>query len=163
MEMFLANATAYIRIPFQMDDPTSFNQLSLQMKYEDGVVAYLNGVEVLRDNLNGDSPAWNSRAQSGRLGVDAVQFRPFDLTDFLDVLRPGNNVLAIQGLNSSTTSRDFLMVPRLIAGDLTDDGRSPGAFSYVDPIELTQDTIVKARVSRDGQWSALTEAAFVVG
>ncbi len=44
------NATAYIRIPFTAVNPTSYESLVLKMRYDDGFVAYLNGVQVARRN-----------------------------------------------------------------------------------------------------------------
>ena len=40
------NSSAYIRIPFTSPDPSQFGALTLNMQYNDGFVAYLNGVEV---------------------------------------------------------------------------------------------------------------------
>ena len=46
--MHTSNASAYIRVPFTVADPTAYTLLKLRMKYDDGFVAYLNGVEVAR-------------------------------------------------------------------------------------------------------------------
>ena len=53
-----SNSTSlFVRIPFTIEEPSDFNNLTLQMKYDDGFVAYLNGVEVERDNLRTDGPS----------------------------------------------------------------------------------------------------------
>jgi len=39
-----------------------------------------------------------------------------DLSNFINVLRPGRNVLAIHGLNNSATDPSFLLLPELAAG-----------------------------------------------
>lgn len=49
-EMYNENATCYIRIPFTVNDPTCFEKLWLQMKYDDGFIAYLNDQEVASRN-----------------------------------------------------------------------------------------------------------------
>ncbi|MCX8156686.1 MAG: lamin tail domain-containing protein, partial [Verrucomicrobiae bacterium] len=49
------NSSVYIRLPFVMEDPGAVDALTLRMKYDDGFVAYLNGVEVARRNA--PSPA----------------------------------------------------------------------------------------------------------
>ena len=46
------NQSVYVRIPFQVDSPES-DTLTLKMKYDDGFVAYLNGVEVAHANAPG--------------------------------------------------------------------------------------------------------------
>ena len=49
------NASAYIRIPLEFGDGADFDLLVLRMKFEDGFIAYLNGVEVARENAPNDS------------------------------------------------------------------------------------------------------------
>ena len=44
------NATAYVRLPFSTSGPAGFTALSLQMRYNDGYKAYLNGVEIAAKN-----------------------------------------------------------------------------------------------------------------
>ena len=59
--MLSNNATAYIRVPFNVTDPNVFQSLKLRMRYDDGFVAYLNGQVVASRNAPG-SPQWNSSA-----------------------------------------------------------------------------------------------------
>jgi hypothetical protein len=53
--------SAFLRVPFDVSNPGAVNRLSLDMKYDDGFVAYLNGTEVARANAPA-SPAWVSTA-----------------------------------------------------------------------------------------------------
>jgi hypothetical protein len=55
------NASAYIRVPFTVVDPSIYEGLALRMRYDDGFVAYLNGTEIARRNAPA-SPAFNSQA-----------------------------------------------------------------------------------------------------
>ena len=55
------NASAYFRLPFNVTDPAALKELRLRMQYDDGFVAYLNGVEVARRNAP-DTVSWNSAA-----------------------------------------------------------------------------------------------------
>ena len=48
--MYGVNKTVYIRIPFAVADVAAIDKLILRMRYEDGFVAYLNGIEVARAN-----------------------------------------------------------------------------------------------------------------
>ena len=48
-QMQNANASAYMRIPFQVDDLTNLSSMTLNVKYDDGYVAYLNGVEIAQE------------------------------------------------------------------------------------------------------------------
>ena len=54
---------SYIRLPFLVDDPDQFDYLRLDMMYDDGFVAYLNGVKVAYANAP-DTLAWNSKASA---------------------------------------------------------------------------------------------------
>jgi hypothetical protein len=47
-----------------------------------------------------------------------VAFEDFDLTPWLDLLNPGPNMLAIQGLNVSATNSSFLIQPQLLGREL---------------------------------------------
>jgi hypothetical protein len=96
----------------------------------------------------------------------AVNFESIDISAHLDSLRSGSNILAIHGLNTSTTSSDLLISVELIAGKSStpvDGGVSQGVLEYNQPITFNQSTHVKARVLRGSTWSALNEAVYAVG
>ncbi|MBN2475754.1 MAG: hypothetical protein JXB62_14175 [Pirellulales bacterium] len=111
---FAAGATStLLRIPFNVYDAAEVIDLTLRMKYDDGFVAYLNGVEVCRANVSG-TPSYNTRA-SDHPDWQAVRFEDFDVSDHLDALQSGANLLAIHGLNGSSGSSDMLILPELVA------------------------------------------------
>ena len=111
--MFGENASAYLRIPFSLSELADFKDFQLALSYDDGFVAYLNGEEVVRDRAP-DPVEWDSAAVVPReLDIDPVSNR-FDLSDRLNLLRSGDNVLAIQGLNRNAFDLDFLMAPEMI-------------------------------------------------
>jgi hypothetical protein len=110
------NQTVYCRISFEVSDITDIDELTLRMKFEDGFVAYLNGVPVA--SFNADDPenmTWNEGATATREDADAQVFEDFDITDDIGALQTGENVLAIQGLNTTLSSSDLLILPELIA------------------------------------------------
>jgi len=110
------NQTVYIRILFAVTDTTSIGKLLLRMRYEDGFVAWLNGREVARANAPQASQlAWNSGSTVTREDSQAVIIQEFDITAHKAVLVKDNNVLAVQGLNSSLSSSDLLILPELVA------------------------------------------------
>ena len=76
------NSTAYIRVPFVVTNAAPINFLTLRMKYDDGFVAYLNGVAVASRNapITPDVPTWNSAATASHPDAQAIQFEDFDLT-----------------------------------------------------------------------------------
>jgi hypothetical protein len=106
------NSSAYIRVPFTVSDGSAFNGLTLRMKYDDGFIAYVNGVKVASSNAP-DPPAWNSRATALNDDSRAVIFETFAIPSASGLLQAGSNVLAIQGLNENLGSSDFLILPEL--------------------------------------------------
>ena len=111
------NTSLYVRSQFDVLAPEQFERLDLNLRYDAGFVAYLNGVEVARDNVPADV-AWNSQANGEYEDLEATVFRSFNLTDHLDLLQPGANVLAIQALNSAADDTDLLLDARLSAFDV---------------------------------------------
>ncbi len=162
------NSSCCIRIPFDVPSGNlnAISSLVLRVRYDDGYVAYLNGVEVARGNAVGE-PAWNSQASTTHSDVDAVEFEEVPISESIHALRAGGNILAIQGLNESTSSSDFLISVELTAStgvvDETPNGVSPTAVAYTAPLTLDASVSVKARVLSGATWSALHEAVFAVG
>jgi len=164
-EMYGTMPSCYIRIPFVVDaaDLAGFNYLILRLRYDDGLVAYLNGTRIASANAPA-SPGWNEGATASHTDSSAVLFEEFDCSAFTGSLQAGNNILALHGLNRGLTSTDFLISVELIAGeDAHVDTISPSANVYVGPLSLTESTQVKARVWANGQWSAMHEASYTLG
>ena len=130
--MYGATATAYVRVPFAVDDPARFDVLTLRMKYDDGFVAYLNGTEVARRNAP-ETLGYDAAATVGHADSAAVVFESIDVSGHLGLLEPGDNVLAIHGLNSGTTSTDLLILPELVASDTDIDPSAHCFFTVPTP------------------------------
>ena len=110
-EMIGTNATVYIRIAFEVPDPTGIGEVKLRLKYDDGFVAHLNGTQFHSEGAP-VNPIWNSTAIGGhRYEADATTFFEFPVDQ--GGLVQGINVLSIQGLNASRRSSDVLFVPEL--------------------------------------------------
>jgi hypothetical protein len=164
--MYARQATCYIRIPFTLSqDPAKLSGVQLRVRYDDGFVAWINGVEVARRNLMAE-PVWNSAAEASNLDIDAIELETISLPDAQDCLRTGQNVLAIQGLNDGTTSSDFLLSAMLVYGAAapgTPSGVSANAVRYTNAVSLDKSVCVKARALSGSTWSALNEAVYSVG
>jgi hypothetical protein len=159
--MFQNSSTTYIRIPFEVADPSNLDLLLLNMKYDDGFVAYLNGVEVGSYNAP-VAPIWDSVAIDSRSDRKAREYESFNISAFLDLLQAGQNLLSIHGLNSRSQDDDFLILPELIGGVVADVGASESALPYTGPITISGDTVVRARTALGGEWSSLNEAEFAL-
>lgn len=117
------NTSLLFRRTFNLPNPGTYTSFKLRMKYEDGFVAYLNGTEIGRANFIG-SPTYNSKSTDALDEAIVNNWTEFTIppSSFL----AGNNVLAIQGLNSSLGSSDFLLLPEVTANT----GAVLGALSY---------------------------------
>ncbi|MBN1506244.1 MAG: CotH kinase family protein [Sedimentisphaerales bacterium] len=169
-QMYNRNTSCYIRIPFTVPaEPGTFNFMTLRMRYDDGFIAYLNDVEIQRALFNG-TPAWNSAASSNHDDGAAVIFEDFDVSAQVGLLREGQNMLAIHGLNSSTTSSDLLFSAELVAGrstSIVDSNDSGDIHQYSAPFPITQSCRIKARVlvsnNAYSPWSGLAQTVVAVG
>lgn len=151
------NNSCYVRVPFNLsaDVLAQLTTLTLNLSYDDGYVAYLNGYKVASHNVP-DNPAWNASALAGS---DAIYTVTVDLTAFINRLRPGKNVLAIHGMNIRTTSKDFLVLPELVADNRVNASEhvSEKALRNTGTIALQRLVHLKARTLDGKNWSALTD------
>lgn len=168
-QMYDHNATCYVRIPFTVDgdDLPYYSSLELRLRYDDGFVAYINGTEVRRVNAP-SSLQWNSPSNGDHEASAAWDI--YDISAYISALHAGDNILAIHGLNTLTTSSDFLIsaelvVPSGVVG--TQPSLAPTAIEYTGGFPLTKSTQIKARIlsgsPATGQWSVLNEAVYGVG
>ena len=140
-QMYTANATCYLRIPFtvEADELTALDEMMLKVRYDDGFVAYLNGAEVARRNFDG-IPAWDSHASASNSDSAAVFFEEIDISEFISDLEEGDNVIAIHGMNASRTSSDMLISVE-INGRITkqaNDFPYANALALLDSLRVTE-------------------------
>ena len=110
---------AYTRMPFTLvGDPEALDCLKLDIQYDDGFVAYLNGVKIAQRNAP-VSPVWNSVANSDLSDLLALTAERIDISAHLPQLVTGSNVLAIHGLNAGVSADHFLIRPTLSASSVT--------------------------------------------
>ena len=156
------NPSCFIRIPFSIgsDVLSELSKLTLKTRFDDGLVVYLNGMRVTEMNAPDDLD-WNSFATQNH---EAESINTFDLSPHIDRLRAGQNVLAVQALNVSFSSSDFLFMAELSGGILESSGNlvSPTAVEYTGDITVNQTTHFKARALSNGQWSPLQEVTLAV-
>jgi len=86
-----------------------------------------------------------------------------DLSPFIPLLQPGQNLLAIHGLNVSQGSSDFLIDAEIEVSERHIISEDPIAAVYTQPIPVSDLTTLKARAFSGSEWSALVEATFTVG
>ena len=95
------NETVYVRIPFVVEDPSVIRALTLRMRFDDGMIAYINGHEVARDNAPAlTAETWNSGALRQLARSTGWCRRRISASAGSTSLHVGTNVLAVQGLNN---------------------------------------------------------------
>lgn len=107
------NSSAYLRVPFILENRNEINSLWLRINYDDGFVAYLNGQQVATRNAP-SIVAWDSFALAEHQNHFAQEFEEINLSGAADYLVSGVNILAIHGLNLSRFDSDFLIAPELV-------------------------------------------------
>jgi len=99
----------YISIPFDIVDLEDINEAALHADYDDGFVAYLNGVEVARSNLGevGQNIAFDEFAFEPHEAnlYQGQQPESFNISN--DFFQSDRNIISIQIHNRNATSSDF--------------------------------------------------------
>lgn len=127
------NSSAYIRIPFELEERYDLKKLVLRMLYKDGFIAYLNGTEVARVNASGPA-SWDSASSSYHEDQDALVFEDVDISEHIGLLKQGNNFLCIHGLSESISNSHFLVDAQLFAEEVEHTEFSGiGYFSKATP------------------------------
>lgn len=131
------NPSVYIRIPITSEiDPANILSLTLRVKFEDGFASFVNGTTPANASSFAPAvPTWNSTTEGGNHPeTQAGVFQDFDLSDTIPTLEAGtNNILAIQGLNASTGSSDYLFRAELVAQVADVGAASIGFFTTPTP------------------------------
>ena len=116
----------FIRRRFYVEDPAAIHALMLDMQFDDGFVAYINGVEAARANVTGEPPPHNAGAWPPHV-IGTPENYPVSQAA-LKSLVPGYNVLAIQGHNWRVGSPSFTLAPKLAVPN-----RPPNAAALIAP------------------------------
>jgi acid phosphatase type 7 len=95
--------TSYFRRSFQVADAGAFTALPLRVKRDDGIVLYLNGVEVWRSNMPAGTPLYNTLAPSAA-SDDGATWQTATLSTA--ALVAGTNVLAAEVHQAAGDSSD---------------------------------------------------------
>ena len=102
----------YFRKNFLVGDTNLIKWLLLRVDYDDGLVAYLNGQEIARRNLQGDPVSFQQVASQARARGAAEEI---NVSEWIGQLRNGNNTLALQVHSVSAFDYSLALVPELLA------------------------------------------------
>ena len=113
------SVSVFSRATFSVSDVTAIQTLHLGCDYDDGYVAWLNGVEVFRSpEIPAGGLVWNTpSADHESSNGSTPAYAPYrDITSVgLPALHNGLNVLAIGVWNTGAGSSDLVLAPQLVA------------------------------------------------
>ena len=135
----------YIRRKFEVIDKSVITEMLLDIDYDDAFVAYLNGIELARSGVEGDPPPFDAPGEDHEAliqqGKDPERFQVVNQL-VTNVLRTGENVLAIQVHNSFPTSSDMTIRPFLTVGiSVVDTIYGDTHLYFIAPVILQTSTL----------------------
>jgi hypothetical protein len=146
--------SVYMRNTFSIDDTSSTPGILFHIDYDDGYIAYLNGVEFSRANMgapgsavNNNTPAASYTEPSLPGGIDL----PYTLIP-RELFQEGDNVIAVEVHNHSTSSSDLTAIPFLSVGELGGSGLLPEFLITPDQSQFH----TNFKISSDGELVMLT-------
>jgi len=145
-DMINRYSTVYIRRVFAVEDPAEIDNLVLSVVFDDGFIAYLNGVEIGRANAPGAPGAFVPATGLATRACEPDAPVSIPIPDPAALLVPGDNVLAVQGFNASLSSSDFSLAPSLSLGAVMGEG-CPGT-QYVAGAEVLVEGVVSVADTR---------------
>ena len=108
--------SVFIRKTFEIYDINAIESVILDIDYDDGFVAYINGQEVARSMLTGSMPDYNQTTDGWREPNLPQGLVPERFAVDSELLNNGINVIAVQVHNYSINSSDLTALPVLSLG-----------------------------------------------
>ena len=125
--------TLYFRHAFAVTNISRFIDLDLFLRRDDGAVVYLNGKEVVRNNLPDGEIAYATAATNAIAnGTGETTYYEFDVWE--GYLVEGTNLLAVEVHQSTNTSTD-------LSFDLQLNGDTALASAYTNGITIAADFV----------------------
>ena len=140
--------TYYFRKTVSISNPSQYSSLTLKVRRDDGIVVYVNGTEVYRNNMPSGTIAYSTRASS-TCSDDGSSVLSATLASTLFI--NGNNVIAAEVHNRSTSSSDVTFELQLI-------GNSTIASTCGIPDVNQFGTLNKTATSASPYWIAVAGA-----
>ena len=146
--------SVYIRIAFDVQDISDITDLYFDIDYDAGFVAYINGTEVARENVE-DPISWNMELNDYYEAIMYTGVNPYryKLKEFVpSVLVPGKNVLAVEVHSWRANANDFsanVFLHALISGSDSIYGPVPEWFA--DTASFSEFNLPLMHINTHGQ------------
>jgi hypothetical protein len=137
--------TTYFRKAMSIADVSAFTAFTGRVKRDDGVVVYVNGMEVFRNNLPTGTITYTTRAASASDNGQTPQTFNIPRAAFVS----GNNVIAVEVHQTGRDSFDLVFDLELTATGGTPPGDQPPAvLSLNRHVPTSQNTTATALIFR---------------
>lgn len=142
--------TTYFRKQFEIDFSNGMvTAVSLRLRRDDGAAVYINGTEVVRDNLPGGTLTAGTLASSVVGGASESAFFEYSIDPSL--FHDGSNTIAVEVHQISGTS-----------SDISFDAELQISQQDAPPIEIDDSARILTRAFDGVNWSPLEQADFSV-
>jgi len=157
--------SVFLRKNFTVSDPGNVQQAWLHMDYDDGFIAYLNGVEIARANVESTvtMPPINQLAIGNHeaLMYQGLPPEAFLIDSVYKYLQPGDNVLGVRVFNQSSGSSDLTAIPFLSLGYKDGTGIQLNLSPYFDIPQVGLHTNFKIDSDNDSLYLADASGAII--
>jgi hypothetical protein len=147
--------TTYFRKTVNILSPASYSNFTLSVKRDDGIVVYVNGTEVYRDNMPTGTIAYNTLASTAASDDGASIF---STTVPTSAFSNGSNIIAVEIHQNAGTSSD-------ISFDMELKGNPPGLVNLTRGpyLQMGNETAATLRWRSDAATDSKIEVGTVLG
>ncbi|MCL1909972.1 MAG: CotH kinase family protein, partial [Kiritimatiellaeota bacterium] len=147
--------TTYFRHVFNVAADFSDCELKMNILRDDGVILYLNGVEIFRDNMPVGAVTYDTWSER-TVGAPEQNNYYLHTLNAAHLLRPGANLLAAEVHQCNATSTDLYLDLDLTAVPAGSTAAHSAKFN------ITGDVAVRARAFENGEWSAMSQSSLAL-
>ena len=131
--------SVYIRTTFEIFDVSEIESVLLDIDYDDGFIAYVNGQEVARNLMTATIPDFDQTSDGWHEALLPQGFVPERFSVNQELLSVGTNIIAVQVHNHALDSSDLTALPVLSLGinNSSSNYRTPPSW-FVEPSVPTE-------------------------
>lgn len=120
--------TTYFRTTFYVEDRSNYTKFLANINFDDGVVVYINGTEVIRDNMPTGTITSSTFASAATTSENVFQEFPLSVFSVVN----GTNTIAVEIHQANLTSSDISFDMELV-GSFSNELIGKGeTWSYLD-------------------------------
>ena len=134
--------TVYLRRKFRVSNPSKIGAGALEIRADDGYVAWLNGAEIA--NLHKPTTTLRYSSRAAKSNREPIQWHKTSIHNLGSIVEDGWNVLSIMLLNYSKSNSDALLDVRLTAKErefvppeIVSISPKPGELTELNTIAVT--------------------------